>query len=73
MAEKPKRRRYSLVMDESTFNEIEEVAFKLDSNLVDVIKRFLRLALLIYKYQQDPDVKVMIHKKDENPIELRII
>lgn len=73
MVEKPKRRRYSLMMDESTFTEIEDVAYKLDTNMVDVIKRFLRLALLIYKYQQDPDVTVMIQKKDENPMEFHII
>ena len=70
---KTKRRRYSLVLSDYTFEEISKLAKELDTSVVEVIKKFLRLGLLMYKYQEDPDVSVQIVEKDKTPIEFKII
>jgi hypothetical protein len=64
MVEQPARRRYSLVIPETLYQEIEEVAIELDTAVVEVIKRFLKLSLLAYRLQKEDDAALLIEDSD---------
>ena len=59
-----KTKRYNLVLPEKLFTEVEQVASKNEMKVVDVIRRFIKLGLVISSVEDDPDAIFLIRQGD---------
>lgn len=57
-------RRYNLALPDDLFREVEELAEKDQTTVVDVIRRFVRLGLLVRKAQEEPGTEFLIREGD---------
>ncbi len=55
-------RRYSLVMPEELFAEVERLAQRQNTTVVDLLRRFTRLGLLAMQIQERPDAALLIRE-----------
>ncbi len=53
MSKRINRKRYNLVLPEELFNEVQQLANEKDTTVVDLIRKFLRLGLVIADVEQD--------------------
>ncbi len=57
-----KSKRYSLVIPEDLYREVERLANEEQTTVVDLLRRFIKLGLLITRVQQDPTGAVIIRE-----------
>ena len=58
-------KRYSLVLPGPLFEEVQKVADERQTSVVEIIKKFLRLGLLVADAEKSPDTAFIIRKGDE--------
>ena len=59
---RPQSRRYSLVMPEDLFAEVERLAQRQNTTVVDLLRRFTRLGLLAMQVQDRPDAALILRE-----------
>ncbi len=57
-----KAKRYSLVIPDDLYREVERLANEEQTTVVDLLRRFIKLGLLITRVQQDPTGAVIIRE-----------
>lgn len=63
MVAKTKRvKRYNLVLPEDLFDELQAVADQEQTTVVDVIRKFIKLGLLVVQADKSPDSKIIIRE-----------
>jgi hypothetical protein len=55
-------KRYSLVLPEELFNEVQELATREHTTVVELMRRFIKLGLLAFKVQETPDAALIIRE-----------
>jgi len=65
MNAQPERKKYNLTLPQELYEEIEQAALEWDTTVVDVIKRFLRLGLVIRAAQSNPETDILLREKGE--------
>lgn len=58
-------KRYSLVIPESIFNEVQRTAEEEHTSIIDLLRRFIKLGLLISKISKDPNSQLIIREGDK--------
>ena len=59
-----KIKRYNLVLPVSLFDQIESLAEDESASILEILKRFIKIGLLISALAQSPDTKVIIREGD---------
>ena len=57
-------RRYSLVLPEDLFEEVERVAERQNTTVVELLRRFARLGLLAVRLQEMPGEAIIMREGD---------
>jgi hypothetical protein len=57
-------KRYSLVLPRDLYDEIEKLAQSRHTTVVDVMRRFLKLGLLVARAEASPDAALVIREGD---------
>jgi hypothetical protein len=66
MSKEPQgKKRYSLVVAEDLFDELQELAEQKDTSVVELIRKFIRLGLIVSKAENSPDTTFLLKKGDE--------
>ena len=55
-------KRYSLVLPESLFQDVQELAEREQTTVVEVMRRFIKLGLLATRIQETPDASIVIRE-----------
>jgi ATP-dependent Clp protease ATP-binding subunit ClpA len=55
-------KRYSLVLPESLFQEVQELSEREQTTVVEVMRRFIKLGLLATRIQETPDASIVIRE-----------
>ena len=63
-------KRYNLVLPEELFNEVEKIANKRQTTVVDILRRFIKLGLLATQIEESPDGALLIR---EGNVERQIV
>ncbi len=63
-------KRYNLVLPQDLFDEVQTVAERRHTTVVDMIRRFIKLGLIAVQVEETPDAVLLIRKDD---IEQQII
>jgi hypothetical protein len=58
-------KRYNLVLPEELYSELQTVAERHHTTVVELIRRFVKLGLLVAKAEESPDTAFLIRKGDE--------
>jgi hypothetical protein len=58
-------KRYNLVLPEELYNEVQMLAERRGTTVVEVFRRFIRLGLLIAKAEETPDMEIILRKGDK--------
>jgi hypothetical protein len=58
-------KRYNLVLPEELYNEVQALAERRGTTVVEVFRRFIRLGLLIAKAEEAPDMELILRKGDK--------
>ena len=59
-------RRYSLVLPEDLFNEVERLADERQVTVVELLRRFIKLGLLAVQIENSPDKALLIREGDRD-------
>ncbi len=57
-------KKYQIVVPESLFEEIEQIAASRQTTVIDIIRRFLKLGLLTAKIENNPNAALFIKEGD---------
>ncbi len=57
-------KKYQIVVPESLFAEIEQIAASRQTTVIDIIRRFLKLGLLTAKIENNPNAALFIKEGD---------
>ena len=57
-------KRYSLVLPEGLFDQVQQYADQRQTTVVDVFRRFIKLGLLVTQIEGDPDAALLIRQGD---------
>lgn len=60
--DKPKPKRYNLVLPEELFNEIQKLADEKHTTVLDVLRRFIKLGLIAARVEETPDAALIIRE-----------
>ncbi|MBN1993453.1 MAG: hypothetical protein JW953_12200 [Anaerolineae bacterium] len=55
-------KRYNLVLPEEMFNEVRKVADEQQTSMVEVIRKFIKLGLMVSEMQESPEMTVFIKR-----------
>lgn len=55
-------KRYSLSLPEELFNEVQELADKRQTSVIDLLRRFIKLGLLAAQIDGDPNAALIIRQ-----------
>ncbi len=69
---KENTKRYNLVLPQPLFDELQSVADERHATVLEVLKQYIRLGLLVSKAEKSPDVSVVI-REGERERELMLI
>ena len=58
-------KRYNLVLPEELFNEVQTVADRHHTTVLEVLRRFIKLGLLVAQAEESPDTAFLIRKGNE--------
>ena len=61
---KEKTKRYNMVIPQPLFDELQMMADERHSTVLEVLKQFIRLGLLVSKAEKSPDAAVIIREGD---------
>jgi hypothetical protein len=56
------KRRYQLVLPEELFAEVESLAEQKGASVVEVLRRFIKLGLLVAKAEESPTTRFVIRE-----------
>jgi hypothetical protein len=59
-------RRYSLVLPDDLFNEVERLADERQVTVVELLRRFIKLGLLAVQIENSPDKALLIREGDRD-------
>lgn len=59
-----KTKRYNLVLPQPLFDELQRIADERQSTVLEVLKQFIRLGLLVSKAERSSDTAVVIREGD---------
>lgn len=62
LGSRPNTRRYSLVMPEDLFAQVEQLAQRQNTTVVELLRRFTRLGLLAMQVQERPDAALILRE-----------
>jgi len=57
-------KRYNLVLPEDLFSEVEKLAEKRQTTVVDILRRFIKLGLLASQIEESPGAALLIREGD---------
>lgn len=57
-------RRYQLVVPEELFVEVQMLASKRGTTVIDILRRFIRLGLMVARTEDSPDGQFIIREGD---------
>ena len=57
-------KRYNLVLPQILFDELQRIADEKDTTVVEIIKRFIRLGLLVSNAEKSPDMSFVLRRGD---------
>lgn len=60
-----KQKRYSLVLPQDLFDEIQKVADSNGSTVLDVMRKFIKLGLIAIEVENDPNSELIIRTGDK--------
>ena len=69
---KDKTKRYNLVLPQPLFDELQKIADERHSTVLEVLKQFIRLGLLVSKTEMSPGARVIV-REGERERELMLI
>ncbi len=69
---KENTKRYNLVLPQQLFDELQSVAEERHATVLEVLKQYIRLGLLVSKAEKSPDVSVVV-REGERERELMLI
>jgi hypothetical protein len=58
-------KRYNLVLPESLYHEVQSLANKEHTTVIDLLRRFIKLGLLVTKLTQDENASLIIREGDK--------
>ena len=58
-------KRYNLVLPEELYHEVQTLAERRGTTVVEIFRRFIRLGLLIAKAEEAPDMELILRKGDK--------
>ncbi len=58
-------KRYNFVLPEELYQELQALADRRHTTVVDLLRRFVKLGLLVAKAEESPDTGFFIRKGDE--------
>ncbi len=64
MDQRVKTKRYNLILPTSLFDQIELLADDESASILEMLKRFIKIGLMITTLAQSPDTKVIIREGD---------
>lgn len=66
------KHRFNLVIPDPIYKELYQIASQEDVPVTEVIRKFIKVGLIAYDAQQDPEKKLIIRERDTD-IELLLI
>jgi hypothetical protein len=64
VSRKPASKRYNLVLPNNLFEEVQALAEKEDTSVLDLLKRLIRIGVVIDKLSQSPDTTLIVREGD---------
>ena len=58
-------KRYNLVLPEEMFNEVKRVADEQQTSMVEVIRKFIKLGLVVFEMQKTAEITLFVKKGGE--------
>lgn len=58
-------KRYNLVLPQKLYDEVERIAEERDMTVVEVLRRFIKLGLLVADAEANPDAQLLIREGDQ--------
>jgi hypothetical protein len=58
-------KRYNLVLPEELYNELQTVADRRHTTVVELLRRFVKLGLLVAKAEQSPNMAFILREGDK--------
>jgi hypothetical protein len=58
-------KRYNLVLPEEMFNEVKRVADEQQTSMVEVIRKFIKLGLMVFEMQETAEITLFVKKRGE--------
>jgi hypothetical protein len=58
-------KRYNLVLPEELFNEVQTIADRHHTTVLEVLRRFVKLGLLVAKAEESPDMAFILREGDK--------
>jgi hypothetical protein len=58
-------KRYNLVLPQELFDEVQRIAAERHSTVVEVLRQFIRLGLLVAQAEQDPNAAFIYRQGDK--------
>jgi hypothetical protein len=65
VAQTTKTKRYNLVLPEGLYDEVHGLAARRHTTVVELIRRFIKLGLLVAKAEESPDTAFLIREGDK--------
>lgn len=62
---KNKMKRYNLVLPNSLFDEVQAMANQGNTSVLELLKRFIKIGLVVTKLYQSSDVRLIIREGDK--------
>ncbi len=59
-------KRYNLVLPEELYQEVQTLADRRHTTVVELLRRFVKLGLLVAKAEESPDTAFLIREGDKN-------
>ena len=60
-----KLKRYTLVIPDELYNEVQEIANQRHTTVVDLLRRFIKLGLIAIQAGENPDMALIIRDGDK--------
>lgn len=58
-------KRYNLVLPSELFDEVQKIADERHTTVVEVLKQFIRLGLIVDQAEKSPDTSIVIRQGDK--------
>ncbi len=64
MTQKSGLKRYNLVLPEAVFDEVRQVAASQNTTVVEMLRRYIKLGLMVSKLQETPEITLSVKEKE---------